>query len=240
MLGSTTTISVRGEARQIVPADFAVISTAVQLRDQDKQAALERAGEAQSAVLAALRENGGVPLTVESVDSALTWSTTSFSAVRVRVMDRRKRAQVRSWRVHVPITVTVRDLTRLERIRQALTDIKPVRVHHVAWSVDPRNPAWPVVRSAAIADAVAKARDYATALGGSVGAIVHVADAGLLGGHDGFGVHEGIAYPVAGRAQSGSRGPSLDPMPQQISAVVEARFEARIAELWSTAPQSAS
>ena len=87
------------------------------------------------------------------------------------------------WRVHVPIRVTVRDLDRLaELAADRRSTIPDVVVEHVRWEVDPRNPAWPLVRAAAIQDAIAKARDYASALGGEVTALVHVADEGLLGG----------------------------------------------------------
>ena len=64
----TTTISVRGEARQVVPPDLVVISVLVNVRDADKQAALERGGRAQTAVVDALRGLGGVVLTVDTTD----------------------------------------------------------------------------------------------------------------------------------------------------------------------------
>lgn len=50
------------------------------------------------------------------------------------------------------------------------------------WSVDDDNPDWALVRADAISAALFKGQDYASALGGSVVAVEHVADAGLLGG----------------------------------------------------------
>ncbi len=182
MTDATTTISVRGEARHVVPPDFVVISVLVNVRDTEKQVALDRAGRAQSAVVEALRGLGGVVLTVTSVDAPLTWATRSFAAQRDEEWDERKARRHVGWRVYVPVTVTLRELTKLDEVAAAVSAVADVDVSQVHWQVDPRNPAWPVVRAAAIADAITKARDYATALRGDLTALVHVADEGLLGG----------------------------------------------------------
>jgi uncharacterized protein YggE len=226
-----TTISVRGEARRVVPPDLAVVATAVRLRNRDKQAALDRGAAMQDDVLEVLRERGGQSLTVESVDAALTWSTTSFSADRVRrrADPRRGVVDFDGWRVYVPIMVTLRNLAQLEDIARALAAVRQLRIQQVSWGVDRRNPAWPAVRAAAIADAVAKARDYAGALGGTVTALVHVADAGLLGGRDHYSEQQSFRLSGLGFSKRGEgRTPTLDPAPQEISAVIEARFEATV------------
>lgn len=92
---------------------------------------------------------------------------------------------------------------------RALTSVPDLAVHHVQWAVDPRNPAWPIVRAAAIADAIAKARDYAHALDGSLGALVHVADEGLLGERGEPRRRESQSFGMG--APGGDGGPSLDP-----------------------------
>jgi uncharacterized protein YggE len=123
--------------------------------------------------------------------------------------------------------VTLRDLTRLDDVATALAAITDLDLQHVQWQVDPHNPTWPLVRAAAIQDAITKARDYATALRGAVTAVVHVADEGLLAGRDRHMHFDAQAVAMSGAAESDG-GPSLDPVPQEISAVIEARFEARI------------
>jgi uncharacterized protein YggE len=226
MTDATTTISVRGEARHVVPPDLVVISVVVNVRDPDRQDALDRAGRAQAAVVGALRELGGVVLAVSSVDAPLTWATRSFAAHRDEEWDEHKARRHVGWRVHVPVAVTLRDLTKLDAVGSAVSTVPDVDVSHAQWQVDARNPAWPVVRAAAITDAFAKARDYAAALRGEVTALVHVADEGLLGGPDrrSYGVLQ-RASAVAGEV---GEGPALDPAPQEIDAVIEARFEARV------------
>lgn len=227
-----TTISVRGVAHQVVPPDFAVLHLSIQSQERGKHQVLERAASSQGAVLDALRARGGVSLTVDTVDAALTWSTRSFSAHEEFDHDGRRKVQV-GWRVHVPIRVTVRDLDRLAELTRAVLEIPDVVVENVRWEVDPRNPAWPLVRAAAIQDAIAKARDYATALGGEVTALVHVADEGLMGGQDGSHRHQQREYAMsAGDLEFESSGaPSVDPVPQEVRAVIEARFTATVATL---------
>jgi uncharacterized protein YggE len=100
-------------------------------------------------------------------------------------------------------------------------------VYHIDWQVDWDNPAWPDVRAAAVQAAIRKARDYTTALGGSLRSVEHVADAGLLGG-DG-GQYRFTAAPMARLAAAAGGepdAPSLDPVPQELVAVIEARFTA--------------
>jgi uncharacterized protein len=224
-----TTISVRGQARHVVPPDFAVLVVAVSIRETDKQVALDRAARTQTAVLDLLRERGGVALTIDSIDGRLTWATQTFTAHPDEEWDERKNRRQLGWRVYVPVTVTLRELGRLEDLAAALSAVPDLEVQQVQWQVDPHNPAWPVVRAAAIADAVSKARDYATALRGEVTALVDIADAGLLGGRE-QPYESRMAAGAPAMAEFGG-GLALDPAPLEISAVIEARFHARIAEL---------
>jgi uncharacterized protein YggE len=229
-MSDPTTISVRGEARHVVPPDFAVLALAIVVREADKQAALDRAGRAQTAVADLLRDQGGVTLTIESIDAPLTWATQSFTAHPDEEWDERKGRRQVGWRVHVPVSVTLRQLARLDDVAAALSAVPDLEVHQVDWQVDPHNPAWPVVRAAAIADAIGKARDYAAALHGEVTALVHVADAGLLGGQEHPHYRSSEASAAAGLGFAGGA-PALDPAPLEISAVIEARFQAQIAQL---------
>ena len=89
------------------------------------------------------------------------------------------------------------------------------------------NPAWPGVRAAAVQAAIAKGRDYAAALGVSLRGVEQIADAGLLGGNTqpGFTGHRAMAR-AASRGGEEPDAPSLDPVPQELAAIVEARFTA--------------
>jgi uncharacterized protein YggE len=112
-----------------------------------------------------------------------------------------------------------------------------VSVHHVDWQVDWDNPAWPDVRAAAIQAAIAKGHDYAAALGGSLRTVEQIADAGLLGGgNPEYRFSAGrTAYAAAAGGESDA--PSLDPVPQELVAIIEARFTAGGVSLTAHRPQ---
>ncbi|MCW2495004.1 SIMPL domain-containing protein [Jatrophihabitans sp.] len=107
----------------------------------------------------------------------------------------------------------------------------------MSWHVDPDNPAWADVRAAAIAAAIEKGHDYAAALRGTLLRVEQVADTGLLGGSEPPGRMRALAAGASrGSSESfGPGAPSLDPEPQEVSAVIEARLIAAIAPV---APRS--
>ena len=120
----------------------------------------------------------------------------------------------------VSVRVTIRDFDLLDGLTSALSADPSLNVFGVAWDVDWDNPAWKQVRAAAIAAAVGKAGDYAAALGARVRTIEHVADAGLLGG-SAVAMRAGRALSIGGE-QPGV--PALTPVPQELTATIEARF----------------
>lgn len=83
------------------------------------------------------------------------------------------------------------------------------------------------MRADAVQAAIRKSRDYAAALGETLRSVEHIADAALLSDSSQFG---STGARVTGRAASRSaQAPdalSLDPVPQELAAVIEARFNA--------------
>jgi hypothetical protein len=232
-----TVISVSGQAQHVVAPDFATLTTGLSWQGPDKDEVFDRVTRAHTATLDALRGFGGVALSVETTRAPLTWSTRSFSAqVRYSHDYQTGASRPGGWIASVPVSIVLRDLDRLAELAPVLVGLPDLQISYVSWSVDPRNPAWPVVRAAAIQDAIAKARDYAASLGGQLTTLLHVADAGLL---DSSGAarrnrnldFEMAAVPMSGSAMGEDSTPALDPVPQEISAVIEARFEAHVAGL---------
>jgi hypothetical protein len=129
----------------------------------------------------------------------------------------------------VNVNVAVRDFALLEGLGAVFANREGVFVDGVGWYVDDDNPAWAAVRTAAINAVVRKGRDYAGALSSSLTSIEHIADAGLLG-ESGPGVPMyGAASRIlasAGSAVGDGDSPSLDPLPQEVAAVIEARLSA--------------
>ena len=86
---------------------------------------------------------------------------------------------------------------------------------------------WRDVRSAAIEAAMAKGRDYAAALGGRLSAVEHIADPGLIGGEvQHWAGTSGRSVRFASSGGENPDAPELDPVPQELAALIEARFTA--------------
>ena len=218
-------VSVRGDARSVVDPDSALLSASVTVFGASRAEAVALAGDRLRRVQGALVLLGGVPLRVENVRAPLTWSAPSTSTQPEHAADERTGQWGLTGRIEarVDLRVQVRDPGLLDGLGRVLAEQPDLDVHGVAWEVDEDNPEWPRVRAAAVRAAVVRATDYAAALGGRIAGIDHLADAGLIGrGEPGrYSSQSGAAL-----SGGGGTGPSLDPVPQELVAVVEARFTA--------------
>jgi uncharacterized protein len=228
-------ISVRGEARQVVPPDYGTMSATVEVTRDSKTAAVRKAAEDLENLTTDLAAHGGVALEAGTKRHPLTWSAQSVTTLIERAHNEATGYQEPTGRVTalVELMLTVRAFDLLDRLGAVLTGYETVRVRHIEWDVDWDNPAWPDVRAAAIAAAIAKGRDYAAALGGSLLAVEHIADAGLLGGDNAHFRATSAGYGRASHAGGGADHglPSLDPVPQELTAIIEARLRADGASL---------
>jgi uncharacterized protein YggE len=235
---SRTLLSVRGHAQLEVAPDEATLVWVVSALEDDKATALRVLASRLAAATEALRELGGVVRDVGEQRHALAWLVGS---ARTEAEQRWDKVQDR-WlptgkvRASAALTVLVRDFQLLNRVGAALAGHPDAHLRYVDWFVDHDNPGWQQVRATAVGAAVAKARDYAAALGGALVRTEHVADVGLLGDRDG-GFEHAPRPPAARAALSAAResddeqAPSLDPVPQELEASIEARFTATVAPL---------
>ena len=232
----TTLLSVRADARLEVPPDEAGLDCRVSAREDDKATALRVLAGRVDAAIAALSELGGVVRVASDERRPLVWLVRSTRSEPETRWDEKKH-YVRTGKVIATgsLIVVVRDFGLLDRIGAALAGHEHVHVGYVGWTVDQDNPAWQQVRAAAIDAAIAKGLDYASALGGSLLRIEHVADLGLLGDRGGeyerSGVVENMAMAAGAPASDEGGGPSLDPVPQELHASIEARFTACVRPL---------
>lgn len=227
---NTPVLSVRGEARQTVTPDSVVLSGALTATAASKPDALRQAAAALDSLQSDLRSLEGVPLTPDTQRQPLTWSAYSAATHPEGDHDPKTGGYTLTGRVTaaVALNVAVRDFRLLDPLGALLAQHEGLAMHHASWNVDADNPAWPEVRAAAIHSAIRKGRDYAAALGGSLRQVLHIADAGLLGG-DGsspvpMSASARFATALSASAGPGQEGPSLDPVPQELSATIEARF----------------
>lgn len=219
-------LSVRGEAQRTTAPDQACVFSTVSATSGSKSSAAAEMHAALSSILTDLAALGGEVLTAASTRAVLTWSIQSMQTHEEHDHDRVTGAHGPTGRHEssASLLVNVRNFSLVEGVAAALGGRDSVAIHSVSWSVDQDNAEWAVVRADAIHAALLKGQDYATALGGTVIRVDHVADAGLLGGDGSTGVFRHQNFALA----SGSSGEdtSLDPVPQVLSATIEARFTA--------------
>jgi uncharacterized protein YggE len=227
--GEGAVLTVRGEATLRVAPDVAMLTGSVVSTKKSTADAMAAAAAAQGRLTDDLSRLGAVPLTLDTERSALTWSAYSASSQPETKYNTQSHVHEETGRVitTVRVALAVRDLSRLRDLASVLARHESFRLHYVSWNVDEENPGWSAVRREAIQAAVRRARDYAEALGTSLATVEQVADAGLLeeATHP-SSRNELMAFASAAapaRTESPDA-PSLDPVPQEISAVVEARF----------------
>ena len=234
VMAESAMLSVRGEARRTIAPDHLTVQCGFDVSATSKADALAQVNAAQQRLVGAMTELGGGVLTVETEREALTWFVGAVSTHQEHDFDKATGQHGPSGRVraYAAIVVTLRDLSRIEDLSKTLFSMERLNTASVTWHVDRGNPAWRDVRAEAISAAIDKGRDYAAALGGSLVRVEHVADAGLLGsGADQFAARAVALSASALGANGPMDKPSLDPVPQEISAVVEARLVASVPPL---------
>ena len=224
-------LSVRGEARLTVAPDCVILAGVIESSLGSKAEALRAAAASLDGLAANLAALGGVALSPATERGPLTWSAQSATTHVERDHDKKTGRYEPTGQVTamVAVVIEVRDFGTLDALGSVHASHDAFSVRGVSWEVDGDNPAWAQVRAAAIQAAIRKGRDYATALGGSLHGVEHIADVGLLGSN---GESGGLRFNSAqvARAASGPGGepdaPSLDPVPQELTATIEARFTA--------------
>ncbi len=225
-------LSVRGEAQRTVAPDQATIWCSAAGVAANPGEATRMVSDTLAALTGELAGLGGQPLTPDTARSPLTWSAQSLTVQPEHDHDKVTGIHGPTGRQHasVSIVLTVRDFGLLTEISSMITGHSRLSVFSVGWTVDADNPGWAQVRADAIQAALRTGQDYAAALGGAVTAVQHIADAGLLGVG---GPSPRAMFATASSALGHAEGSSvaLDPVPQQLSATIEARFSATIGPL---------
>lgn len=225
-------LSVRGEARRMVAPDHAQVDVTIAVSRGSKADAARVAAEELDGLTADLAALGAVALEADTGRRPLTWSAQSMTTYAERAHDQDTGQYQPTGQViaAVAVVIAVRAFALLETLGAVLAGREAVAVQGVTWHVDWDNPAWPLVRADAVQAAIGKGRDYAAALGGTLRTVEHIADAGLLGGDASqfafAGSRRVTARATAVRGGDEPDAPSLDPVPQELAAIIEARFTA--------------
>jgi uncharacterized protein len=193
-------VVVRGEAVAEVPPDVADLVVTVQVRDRRRERALSLLAERQQALTAVLEEHRGGLGTVST--DAVTVHPESADGTRI------------SGSVAAATTrVQLADVGAAGELAVAVGGLAETSLHGPHWRLSRGHPAHQQVRTDAVADAIARARAYATALGCRLTGLVEMRDTG-----GGAGAVRAMAFAAAA--------PQLDlqPAPQEVRGSVEVTF----------------
>jgi uncharacterized protein YggE len=201
-------VAVRGEATREVDPEIASFSATVYARDRDRAATLSH--------LVARVET--LRATLDEYASAIEKHETSRMSVYAETAKRGEK--VTAYVGTATTTVTVTDLDVIGEMMLRVADSEHVAIAGPYWSLRPASPVYREARHAAIADAVERARDYASALGARVLGLVELTDSGMSG-------YIEPTAKLAARAHAESMGVpeiNLDPQRQLVRAEIEGRF----------------
>lgn len=206
-------VAVRGEASLEFDPEIATVSITVSSRGTGRRAALEALTGRNNDVLGLLREYG------EAVEE----QSTGALSVTPELAEKGRKERVHAYHGRAHISATVCDFTVLGELTTRLADLEMARVDGPWWALRGDSPAHGEARRQAVREAVARAREYAGAVGAELVALVELADPGAENAAP-SGPSPGMmrSLPYGGEASA----PALDlePQRQTVQADVDARF----------------
>ena len=212
---SSPTVSVRGEATLEVAPELAALTVTVEAHGGDRRSALELLS----------RRSRAVAELVTRFEVGIERSEMSRLHVYPE-LDSKRTEKVRRYVGRSTNHLLVHDFGVLSDLLIAATSIELVSIDGPWWQLRPTSDVFRRARLAAVEDAVARARDYAAALGAEIVALIEIADQGMSSHH---APRLSGDFPLSASLAMGAReggGPdfSLEPARQQVIGHVEASF----------------
>lgn len=214
---SPAIISVRGESTMLVDPEVVDVTVVVTAHARDRREAFERLVKRNDEVLDLVRSYG------DSVDRVESTGVSVAPELR-----RGKDEKIRSYSGAVRVRVTVGDIAILGELVARISDLETAAVEGPYWRLRRTSPVYREARNRAVAEAVARAKDYAEAIGSRVTGLIELADTGLTTSPAPPRMRAASGAVFGGRAPAAPapEPPTLDLEPQQqtVYASVEARF----------------
>jgi uncharacterized protein YggE len=208
-------VSVQGEAILEVEAEIARLVVTVNARDKNRETATR-----------ALRERGDAVLeVVKSFGDAIEQVATTALRVHPWYREGRPSERIDGYVAQLTNTVTVRSFEVLGDLSIALVRVGNVDLMGPTWGLRPNTDARAVARRQAVDDALARATDYAAALGSRVTGLVELADGqGTAFGPVPMARRRAGIFKAGGEPEDDSEAFTLEPQRQTVRAFVQASF----------------
>jgi uncharacterized protein YggE len=211
---TSPTVSVRGEATLMAEPDLAALTITIEAQGSDRQTTLDLLSRRAKAVADL----------VARFASGIERSETSRLHVYPE-LDGKKTEKVRRYIGRTSTSLVVHDFAVLSDLVVGAGGIDLVSVDGPWWQLRADSDVYRQARLAAAADALARARDYATAFGAELIGLVEIADQGMSHAEDRPTRRGGFrASFLASGGMAEEPSFDLEPGQQQVVGQVEARF----------------
>jgi uncharacterized protein YggE len=203
-------IVVTGIGEASAPPDVAVISAGVVVQGKTASEALAESSRAMDAVLGQLRAAGLAEKDIQTSRFAVT----PLYEVRQPEPRTRQPPAIVGYQVSNQVTARVADIDRLGTTLDALVNAGANSIDGLSFDLADPQELLGEARDAAVADALAKARRYATAAGVELGPILSIEEAGAAP----------LPRPMMMRAEAAPASVPIAPGETQLSASVTITF----------------
>jgi uncharacterized protein YggE len=200
-------VVVRGETTLRVRPSHATLSITVTARDKRRDRALSLLGDLQ---------RGVTDLLAQHADLVTRHSTASVGVHP----EQAERNRITGYRASVTTQLRLDDVDRVGEVAVAAAALEGSSLWGPNWRLDRDDPAHDQARTEAIAEAVARARGYAAAVGSTVTGLVELRDVGA-------GAPTPMMMASAARGRAGAAAApelELEPTLQEVHGAVEAVF----------------
>lgn len=204
--GTLLSISAQAEARRV--PDVARLSAGVVTQDADANAAMRANAERMTRVTAAIAEAG-----IDKRDV----QTSGVNLNPQYRYEENKPPVVTGYQASNTVSVTVRDISRLGRILDALVATGANQINGPSFDVDDKEPAYDEARRAAVELAKRRAQMYAGTLGMQVRRIVSISE--------GAGFNPPMPMPMMAHMEKATMDTPISPGESTLSVSLDLVFE---------------
>lgn len=191
--GDRATVSVNGHGSVAVPPDTASVVVGVTITEETLSAAQETASTQMAAIIDTLRAQGIADEDIQTVN---------YSVNVIQTFDQQGMpSEVSQFQVSNQVNVTIRDLEQVGPILDAAVDAGANSIYGVNFYVEDTSTVASEARRLAVEDARARAEEFASAAGMSLGSVVSITETFgpspvPMGRAGGMGMAEAAAVPI--------------------------------------------